>query len=69
MDKDVTAQVDFGNPDDECLPITSCVCGAKFPVWSEILSIYKDDPWECPKCGAGLYFGNRVRVYQVVEEE
>ena len=68
MNKDVTAQVDFGNSDDECLPITKCVCGTKFGHWDFVISIYKDDPYECPECGAKLYFRNAVKVYQVNHE-
>jgi DNA-directed RNA polymerase subunit RPC12/RpoP len=65
---DVTKQVKFGNNDDECLPITKCICGQKFDVWDFIISIYKDDPTVCPNCGIKLYFSNETRVYQVIEE-
>lgn len=64
---DVTNKVYFYNPDDECLPITQCVCGKKFEPWSFIISIYDDSPSACPTCGAKLYFRNAVRVYQVIE--
>ena len=62
---DVTAQVDFQNNDDENLPLTKCVCGKKFPLWQEVLSIYPDNPWACPDCGAKLYFSVSLRVFQV----
>ena len=64
---DVTELVDFGNPDDECLPITKCICGQDYSMWSETLSIYKEDPWQCSQCGRKYYFGNRVKVYMVEE--
>ena len=62
---DVTDKVDFQNPDDEVLPLTRCICGAAFKPWDEIVSIYRDNPWVCPTCGAKLIFSNSVRVYQV----
>ncbi len=62
---DVTDKVDFQNPDDEALPLTRCVCGTTFPVWSEIVSIYQDRPWVCPTCSVKLVFANAVRVYRV----
>jgi DNA-directed RNA polymerase subunit RPC12/RpoP len=62
---DVTDKVDFNNPDDEYLPLTRCVCGATFPSWDQVLSIYPEHPWECPACGAKLVFRNAVRVFQV----
>ena len=65
---DVTNLVEYEGPDDECLPITKCVCGQKFRAWDFIISIYKEDPYECPKCGAKLYFANSIHVYQTVEE-
>lgn len=64
---DVTTLVDFNNPDDECLPITKCVCGEKFPTWKFVISIYSDIPKSCPKCGRKFYFRNAVRVFQVEE--
>ena len=65
--KDVTSQVDFHNNDDECLPITQCVCGEKFPAWSFVISIYEDTPKECPNCGAKLFFRLGIQVFQVEE--
>jgi DNA-directed RNA polymerase subunit RPC12/RpoP len=65
---DVTEIVDFQNPDDESLPVTMCVCGKRFEPWDFHISISEKFPYECPECGAKLFFGNAVRVYQVVEE-
>lgn len=62
---DVTDKVDFSEIDGEHLPLTKCVCGAAFPAWEEIVSIYPEHPWTCPKCGVKLVFSCAVRVYQV----
>jgi DNA-directed RNA polymerase subunit RPC12/RpoP len=67
--KDVTDDVSFGSADDESLPITKCICGQKFEHWTHIISIYADDPIECPNCGAKLYFRSQVRVFMVVDSE
>jgi len=70
---DVTEFVDFGNNDEETLPITMCVCGARFKPWDFYISIYKDEEMidKCPVCGAKLFFGTAIRVYQLsdLEEE
>jgi DNA-directed RNA polymerase subunit RPC12/RpoP len=63
MAKDVTSLVDFQNPDDESLPITSCVCGASFEPWHFIISIYEDSPTKCPHCGVELWFRIGVKVF------
>lgn len=65
---DVTNQVRFEGNDDELLPITQCVCGAKFEPWTFMIGIYKDDPYSCPKCGAKLYFSWSTTVYKIEEE-
>jgi hypothetical protein len=65
MPLDVTPEVCFANPDDECLPLLKCVCGKQFELWAEIVSIYPDDPWKCPECHRHLYFRNTITVYQV----
>ena len=67
-DKEVTDLVDFDYPDGECLPITKCVCGAKYNLWEEILSIYSEDAWKCPNCGISLYFRNQIYIYSVNRE-
>ena len=63
-DIDVTDLVEFSNNDDEVLPITRCICGALFPAWKFIISIYPDDPYRCPVCDTGLYFTLRIKVFQ-----
>lgn len=69
-DKDVTDLVDFGNSDDECLPLTKCVCGQEFSYWNFTLSIYRDMVIKpCPNCGRKLYWRSMgIRVFEVVEE-
>jgi hypothetical protein len=66
-DLDITDNVDFGYADEESLPLRFCVCGAQFELWTQVLGIYRDKPWTCPKCARKLYFGNYIKVYQVVE--
>jgi len=66
-DKNVTDQVEFGNSDDELLPLKKCVCGKEFCFWTASISIYKDNPWECKGCGRKLYFRNEIKVYEVNE--
>ena len=67
--RNVTHLVEFGNSDDEYLPLTQCVCRAKFDLWDETVSIYSDDPWICPKCKAKLYFGSTVTVFEVIPDQ
>jgi DNA-directed RNA polymerase subunit RPC12/RpoP len=55
--------------DDENLPITQCVCGHKFPAWDFIISVYRDNPTECPKCGAKLFWSTSIKVFQVINED
>jgi hypothetical protein len=62
---DVTSKVSFDGVDDENLPLTRCVCGERFKPWSQIVGIYRDLPWSCPKCSAKLVFSNGVRVFQI----
>lgn len=64
-DIDVTAQVRFGANDDESLPLSQCVCGAKFGHWDFSLSIYRETAYECPACHRKLYFRNRISVFEV----
>lgn len=66
-DRDVTHLVTFEFPDDECLPLTLCVCGTKFAAWDFFISIYRDRPYACPECGAKLYFRQSIKIYEVVE--
>ena len=67
--KNVTDEVNFEYPDDECLPLTKCVCGKTFKPWAFIISIEPDYPYACPSCGAELFFSNRITVYQIMPEE
>lgn len=63
--KDVTDQVGFEMPDDEWLPLTKCVCGTSFPLWSESVGVYEDKAWKCPSCGVRLFFSHRVCVLAI----
>lgn len=60
--RDVTGMVDFELPDDESLPITQCLCGAKFAAWDFIIGAYEDGARACPRCSRSLYFVPSVRV-------
>lgn len=64
---DVTDRVEYGNPDDEYLPIHECVCGHKFDYWDLSISVYADDPKECPHCGVRMFFSVSVKVFRVDE--
>ena len=66
---DVSAQCRFDNPDDECLPLTRCVCGVDHPSWEVVLSVYADDPQIMPCCGRKLYFAQSITVFEVVAPE
>jgi len=67
-DIDVTELMDFNNPDDETLPVTECVCGAKFEPWTFYISIYREDPYHCPVCNRALYFRSNIHVYEVKDD-
>ncbi len=62
---DVTAQTASGFNDDESLPITKCVCGAKFEYWDFFVGLGEDSAAECPKCGRKLCFSVDIRIYEV----
>ena len=72
MDKDryidVTDQVKFGNPMDESLPITQCVCGKQWDYYH--FQAYDDGYDEggdrCNCCGRRFIFRSAIRVYEVV---
>ncbi len=64
-ERDVTAETSFGNPDDELLPLTKCVCGARFKNWDVTLSIYHDDPRTMECCGRRLYFSLTIQIIEV----
>jgi hypothetical protein len=63
---DVTDQMDYGNSDDESLPILKCACGAKFGNWEHFIGIYKDSPTICPKCGRGFIFTGTITILEVI---
>lgn len=65
---DVTHLVAFHNNDDEFLPITKCVCGARFEPWDFTISIYSDNPHRCPSCNRALFFSFSISVYEVSEQ-
>ena len=64
-DIDITEKVRFGDNDSEYLPLTKCACGKEFPSWEFILSIYRDHPAQCNKCGRKMYFEATIQVYEV----
>ena len=64
--QDVTKHVDFAEVDGEHIPLTKCVCGAVFRAWDQVVSIYPERPWECPKCGDKLFFTCEIRVYKLL---
>lgn len=68
-DIDVTGLVKFGNNDDECLPLTRCICGQEFGYWEHIINIYRDMAPPCPNCGRKLYFSFSIRVFEVVSDD
>jgi hypothetical protein len=63
----VTKDVDWELPDDEYLPITRCVCGAKYTPWDFTISIYpfEDSAGKCRACGAMFHFVNSITVFQI----
>ena len=65
----ITSYVEFGNNDDECLPITRCICGKKFVPWDFTISIYDDVEYinECPNCKRKMFFRNEIQVYEIVD--
>lgn len=58
---DVTSQVEWGDVGHRRLPLLKCVCGARFNLGEEIVSVYR--PWTCPKCKATLHFKISLNVY------
>lgn len=63
MKQDVTAKVEIGEVDGELVPITKCLCGAKFELWTQTLGIGAE--WECPKCRRRLGVDISVRVTEL----
>lgn len=66
MEIDATKDMSFGNSDDEFLPITKCKCGKTFNYWEFSISIYKENPTECPNCKRKFYFKSSVTILEVV---
>lgn len=56
-----------GGIDEEIMPI-QCICGHGEAGWSFVISIYRDDPTECPKCGRKYFFTFMPRVFLVIED-
>jgi len=69
LDKDITNKVSFGSNDDECLPLTKCVCGREFGLWNFILGIERDYPHQCPNCKRKMYFTINIKVYEIQKQE
>ena len=71
IDKDITDLVDFGLNDDECLPLTKCVCGQEFESWTFLISVYRDvhAASRCPNCKRRLYFRPQIRVFEIVADD
>lgn len=57
----------FGNPDDELLPVTRCACGQKYALWRMNISIDSDDPTEMPCCHRRVYFRQDIEIIEVGE--
>jgi hypothetical protein len=66
--KDITDEVSFDNPDDECLPLRRCACGKTFTSWDFIIGIYPDGAAVCPGCRRRLIFQQIIKVYEVSDE-
>ena len=65
MKKDITGLVIFDLPGDEFLPIVQCVCGKSFDFWSFTVSIYENDPIQCPECGRKFIWSQNITVWEV----
>jgi hypothetical protein len=65
-EREVTAQVETGDPDGELVPLTRCLCGQTYEAWEQILAPYRDAP-PMPCCGARLCAAVTVRVYHLQE--
>jgi len=66
-DKDITSQVHIYGYDEEIATLTKCACEQSFEPWEFNLSIYRDDPKECPSCHRKLYCSICVKVHEVRE--
>ena len=61
----VTTKVRVGVIDDEIMEIEKCVCGEEFGSMDFIISVYREHPYSCPKCGRHLYFLYGYRIMEV----
>ncbi len=61
---DVTNQVKVEDNDGEHLPLIKCVCGAEYPPWDFIISVYEDLAHGC-RCGRKFIFKNNITVWEV----
>ena len=64
---DVTSEIKYGMNDDETMAIV-CKCGFGgdnhgMADWSFSISIYKDDPDECPQCGRKYYWEPTFKIF------
>jgi hypothetical protein len=64
-DKDVTAEVEYGDIDGDLMELQRCVCGAEFDRWAFVMSLDRADASDCPACGRRLYFSYSVTVLEV----
>lgn len=65
-DKDITAQVGFGDNDGDCLPLTRCICGKRYQHWDFILHADREESKKCD-CGRELYFRFTIQVLEKVQ--
>ena len=61
-DIDVTDKVQIGWIDDEVISLDRCACGLELD--AELLSLGRDEPWQCAKCGRELYITQRTIVWE-----
>ena len=66
---DITSKIEFGDNDEELLPITKCACGHKFEFWKFTISIYEDNPYECPYCKRKMFFRTNIQVFEIEENK
>ena len=63
-DKDITNDVEFELNDDDCLPLTKCVCGKTFGFWNFVLGMDGEDCSKCPECKREMYFLIKIMVFE-----
>ena len=67
-DIDITNQCEFGFNDKEILQLEKCACGKVFDPWM-LISIYRDIPTQCPRCGRLLYFRVSIKIMQIGDKK